>query len=80
MLVDDQDRTTVHGAVVVTRDDRWPVNLDFIVAASGSAVAGTGDRVVLSSPYAGRKVRLDGVAYRIVNESDVIAKAGGHVR
>lgn len=50
----------------------WPDRLDFTVAAVGpDAGFGVGDTVVLADPNAGRKVRIDGVPYRIVRESDI---------
>lgn len=76
LLVDDQtewvDANGVLVASVLGTD-----NLDFYVAAVGTMEKdpgfGAGDRVVLADPNAGRKVRLDGVVYRVVRVSDIIA-------
>ena len=73
ILLDDPDETVV-GGVVVKTDGRSP-NMDYYVVRVGSeekAPFGQGDRVVLSDPWAGRKVRLDGIPLRVVRVQDVI--------
>ena len=74
LLVDDQPEYVERG-VVVRKGDGCD-HLDFVVAACGSAGAGfgAGDRVVLSGPDVGRRVMLDGVVYRVVRASDVVAR------
>ena len=51
-------------------------NLDYYVAAVGAEEKdpgfGVGDRVVLSDPNVGRKVRVDGVVHRLVRTTDII--------
>lgn len=75
VLLDDQDRVTKDGGVYVD-SGIWPVNMDFLVVAVGAEEHvdfGVGDRVVVSCPTVGRKVRLDGVVYRVVRVSDILA-------
>lgn len=76
LLVDDQQGWIDEGGVLI--DARLGTdNLDYYVAAVGTEERdlgfGVGDRVVLADPNAGRKVRLDGAAYRLVRTSDIIA-------
>lgn len=52
------------------------VNMDYLVVRVGETESvdfGQGDRVVLADPNVGRSVRLDGVDYRLVRTTDVIA-------
>lgn len=73
LLVDDQPET-VDGGVIVRRE-LGSAYLDYYVAAVGETEEcdfGAGDRVLLADPNAGRKVRLDGVVYRLVRVTDII--------
>ena len=75
LLLDDQE-VQVEDGVTVLRKWGTPY-LDHLVVQVGTDEAldfGTGDRVVLSDPNAGRRVRLDGTVYRLVRVKDVIAK------
>ncbi len=75
VLLDDQDRVVEENGVLVD-GGLWPVTMDFTVVAVGAderADFGVGDRVVVSNPTVGRKVRIDGVVYRVVRVGDVIA-------
>lgn len=77
LLLDDPEETVVGGVVVKT--GIWRTNMDYFVVRVGTdekADFGQGDRVVLSSPNAGRKLRLDGINYRLVRTSDIIAVIG----
>ena len=79
LLADDQLENR-EGGVIVRRRVGCP-HLDFVVVAAGrgARLVGTGDRVVLKDPNAGRRFMLDGVVYRQVRESDCVAlcKQGG---
>lgn len=74
LLFDDPEWSVDSGVSVHTSlTSRY---LDYYVAGVGTdehVEFGSGDRVVLSDPNAGRKVRLDGVACRVVRVSDIIA-------
>jgi co-chaperonin GroES (HSP10) len=72
LLVDDQPETTEGGIVVVDRVGTY--HHDFYVAAVGAGGHdfGVGDRVVVRDPNAGRRTMLDGIAYKLVREADVI--------
>jgi len=73
LLLDDQDETVENGVLV--REDVRCRHMDFTVVRVGDrekAGFGQGDRVVVSHPDVGRRVRLDGVYYRLVRVSDVI--------
>lgn len=79
VLLDDQDRVTKDGELFVD-NGVWPVNMDYTVVAVGTeekAGFGVGDKVVVSCPTVGRKVKLDGVTYRVVRVSDIIAVIEG---
>lgn len=74
LLLDDQPES-VDGGVVVRRE-LGNAYLDYVVVAVGedeNVDFGPGDRVVVSDPNIGRKVRLDGIVYRVVRVSDVLA-------
>ena len=74
LLFDEQDET-VEGGVVVRRRRGSPY-LDYLVVRVGereNVDFGAGDRVVLSDPNAGRRVRIDGTVYRLVRTDDVVA-------
>lgn len=77
LLLDDPEETVVNGVVVKT--GIWRTNMDYFVVRVGTyedVDFGSGDRVILSSPDTGRKIRLDGVPYRLVRTTDVIAVIG----
>lgn len=77
LLLDEQDET-VEGGVIVMRPRGSPY-LDYLVVAVGrdeKVDFGPGDRAVLKDPNAGRRVRIDGVIYRLVRVSDIIAVVG----
>lgn len=74
LLLDDPDETVVCGVVVKT--GIWRTNMDYYVVRVGTEEKvdfGQGDRVILSSPNVGRKVRLCGCPFRLVRVEDVIA-------
>lgn len=70
ILVDDPDMTMENGIIVRTPMRR--VNLDFTVVRGSSPDFGVGDRVIIDDSLAGRKVKIDGVCYRIVNKRHII--------
>lgn len=77
LVLDDPDETVVNG--VVTRRGIWGTYMDYFVVRVGTEEKcdfGQGDRVLLSSPDVGRRVRIDGVKYRLVRTSDIIAVVG----
>lgn len=74
LLLDDQGDELVRGGVVV-KNGPWAINMDYTVVRVGTEEKvdfGQGDRVVLAHPDRGRRVRLDGVQYRLVRVSDII--------
>lgn len=75
LLLDDQGMQVENGVTVLRK---WGTPyLDHLVVQTGTDEAldfGAGDRVVLSDPNAGRRVRLDGTVYRLVRVKDIIAK------
>lgn len=74
LLLDDQEVQVENGVTVLRR--RGTPYLDHLVVQVGereSVDFGVGDRVVLSDPNAGRRVRIDGTAYRLVRTDDVVA-------
>lgn len=74
VLLDEQDEA-IEGGVVVRRGRGSPY-LDYLVVqvdGEGGVDYGVGDRVVLSDPNAGRRVRIDGVVYRVVRTDDIVA-------
>lgn len=77
LILDDPDETVSDGVVV--RRDIWGTHMDYFVVRVGTeekADFGQGDRVVLSSPDVGRRVKIDGITYRLVRTSDIIAVVG----
>lgn len=75
LLVDDPVEAVENGVVVRLPESGWRTHMDYTVAAVGvreNPDFGVGDRVVLSSPNAGRALRLDRTLYRLVRVSDVI--------
>jgi co-chaperonin GroES (HSP10) len=77
LLLDDQEEQ-LEGGVIVNRS--WgAVHLDYQVVGIGTnerCCFGVGDTVILSDPNAGRRLKLDGVVYRLVRVSDIIAVYG----
>lgn len=74
LLLDDEQEVKV-GDLIVKRDFGTDY-LDYYVLSVGTnenCDFGSGDRVVLSDPNCGRKLRVDGVACRLVRVSDIIA-------
>lgn len=70
LVLDDPDFTMENGIVV--RTPVWRSNLDYWVVRGGTQDIGKGDRVVLDDPMAGRRVKLDGINYRLVPVKSVI--------
>lgn len=70
MILDDPEYTMENGVVV--RTPIWRSNLDYWVVRGGGEGFGIGDRVVLDDPMVGRKVKLDGINYRLVPVESVI--------
>ena len=76
VLVLDDPPDHVECGVVVLHGISRRANLDYVVVRVGedeNVDFGQGDRVILSSPDVGRPVRIDGIYYRLVRVSDVIA-------
>lgn len=74
LLVDDQPEYTENGVII--RKTIGCDHMDFCVVAIGEredADFGVGDRVVVHDPNIGRRVMIDGVVYRLVRVSDIIA-------
>lgn len=74
LLLDDQEVQVENGVMVLRR--RGSPYLDHLVVRVGereNVDFGAGDRVVLSDPNAGRRVRIDGTVYRLVRTDDVVA-------
>lgn len=74
LLLDDQPETD-EGGVIVQKAFGCD-HMDFVVVRVGEeeqAGFGQGDRVVVRDPNVGRRVRIDGVVYRLVRVSDVVA-------
>lgn len=74
LLLDDQEVQVENGVMVLRR--RGSPYLDYLVVRVGereNVDFGAGDRVVLSDPNAGRRVRIDGTVYRLVRTDDVVA-------
>ena len=73
LLLDDQPERDEGGVIV--RSSGYD-HMDFVVVAVGERETvdfGVGDRVVLADRYAGRRVMLDGVLYRLVRTTDIVA-------
>lgn len=73
LLLDDPDEILVGGVVMKTAMRR--ANMDYFVLRVGAEERcgfGQGDRVVLASPDAGRRLKIDGVPMRLVRVSEVI--------
>lgn len=72
VILFDDPETREEGGVYVS-EGPWRKNLDYIVARGHGDGFAPGSRVVLDSPLAGRKLKLNGVGYRIVPHSSIIA-------
>ena len=73
LLLDDQPERDEGGVIV--RSSGYD-HMDFVVVAVGDRETvdfGVGDRVVLADRYAGRRVTLNGVLYRLVRAADIVA-------
>jgi co-chaperonin GroES (HSP10) len=74
LLLDDQEEQIENGVII---NHSWgAVHLDYQVVRVGASERcdfGVGDTVVLCDPNAGRRLKLDGVVYRLVKASDIIA-------
>lgn len=76
LLVDDQPGPLEENGVLVKRLDWACAHLDYVVARVGAeedVEFGQGDTVILGKADAGRRVMIDGVLYRLVRVSDIIA-------
>lgn len=76
LLLDDQEGGIVLHDGLYVDTGIHPETMDFYVVGVGNLENpgfGTGDRVVISDPAAGRRVKIDGVVYRLVRVTDVIA-------
>lgn len=71
IILDDPDYTVENGVVVPTTI--WRSNLDYWVVRGSGDGFGTGDRIILDDPMAGRKIKISGVCYRVVTKDHVIA-------
>lgn len=73
VIVFDDPEVHEENGVVVSRSS-WGKNLDFIVAWSDSDDVKPGDRILIDNPQAGTKLSVDGVSYRVVPLTSVIAQ------
>ena len=76
LLLDEQPEVVEKGVVV--RRERGVGRHDFVVVRVGekeNVDFGQGDVAVLADPNVGRRLMLDGVVYRLVRTSDIIAVA-----
>lgn len=71
ILFDDPDVRN-EGGIMVSEGPRRK-NLDYVVARSKDPQFLPGARVILDDPIAGRKLKICGVCYRIVEVSHIIA-------
>jgi hypothetical protein len=71
ILFDDPETTEEHGVQVV--HGPWKKNLDYVVARGSGDGFAPGSLVVLDDPNTGRKLKLNGVGYRIVPRTSIIA-------
>lgn len=70
ILLDDPDYTMENGVVVPA--SVWRVNMDYWVVRGSGDGFGTGDRVIVDDPMTGRKIKVDGVCYRVVRKDSII--------
>lgn len=74
LLLDDQPEFSDKGIIVKKTFGNY--HMDYLVVAVGENETvdfGAGDRVILASPNAGRRVYVDGILHRLVKISDIIA-------
>ena len=77
----EAEETTKSGIILSSKAQEKPQVAEVIAVGPGGVVDGkeitmavaVGDRV-LASKYAGTEVRLDGEEYRILSQSDILAK------
>lgn len=70
LLADDGEETSDGGIVRANLPGKG-VNMDFYAATPGPGF-GAGDLVLISDPNAGRRIKVDGIPYRIVREDEVV--------
>ena len=78
------EETTKSGIVLPGQNKEKPQQAEVIAVGPGGVVDGkevkmelaVGDKVIMSK-YAGTEVKLDGVEYTILRQSDVLAKIEG---
>ncbi len=76
----EAEETTKSGIILSTANKEKPVISEVVAVGPGGVVDGkeitmtvkAGDRVVVAK-YAGTEVKLDGVEYSIVRQSDILA-------
>ena len=76
----EAEETTKSGIILSTANKEKPVISEVVVVGPGGVVDGkevvmavkAGDKVVVAK-YAGTEVKLDGVEYSIVRQSDILA-------
>jgi chaperonin GroES len=82
----EEEQTTIGGIVLPDTAVEKPQRGNVIAAGPGARNAETGDRVpmdvaegdvVVFSKYGGTEIRVEGVDYLILRESDVLAKVAG---
>jgi chaperonin GroES len=80
-MAEAEESTTKSGIVLTGSAKEKPQYADVCAVGPGGVVDGkeivmevkVGDKVILSQ-YAGTEVKLDGVEYKIVRQSDILAK------
>ncbi len=80
-MAEAEESQTKSGIVLTGSAKEKPFYADVIAVGSGGVIDGkevvmeveVGDKVILSQ-YAGTEVKLDGVEYKIVKQSDILAK------
>lgn len=74
LLLDDPADTVTDGGIIVHRDFGSD-SLDYYVLSVGTnerCPFDTGDRVIVSDPNCGRRLKIDGVPMRLVRVNEVI--------
>lgn len=77
----EAEETTKNGIILTSKAQEKPQVAEVVAVGPGGVVDGkeivmeveVGDKV-LTSTYAGTNVKLDGEEYRIVSQSDILAK------
>lgn len=80
-MAEAEESTTKSGIVLTGSAKEKPQYADVVAVGPGGVVDGkeivmevnVGDKVILSQ-YAGTEVKVDGVEYKIVRQSDILAK------